>query len=370
MQGVENFIQYCRECLDTHWQKIIKIASKGNIDDALGDEYSDLKSNITDCLKSTTKSYHYVLPTQLLCKVVEHSLDCRSLQASYGKPGAFDARSIAHRIIVPFDKKNHNVLGGSLEPYVNNPLRQPSVTIEYESKQKNKGDWLKLVRILETVEERDDPDFTEKLFNQVLIEIFRMLSHVSVTYPTPSRISLTGTLHLIRAFTSQGSGGDRMEAVVTALFQEIGDRLALFDEIKREKVNVADRSSGMAGDIECYANGKIVLLVEVKDKSLSLTQLESKIDTARARGIRELLFFAEKIEDENQAGEIYEKIKNEFNSGQNVYLIDLMDFASSILVLLGEEGRVSFLRRIGLELDRSNSLILHKKTWAKLLRET
>ena len=197
MQGVENFIGYCREYLEKRWHRINTIA-KANLDDALENKFKDLKTKIIDCLKSSTKSYHYVLPTQLLSKTVEHSLDCRSLQVSYGKPGAFDARSIAHKVIVPFDKKNHNVLGGSAEPYVNNPLRCPSVTLDNEAKQKN----------------------------------------------------------------------------------------------------------------------------------------------------------------------------SEFTSGQNVYISNLIDFAFSILILFGEEGRVRFLRRIGLELDRVNSSIYHRKTWAKLLRES
>lgn len=244
------------------------------------------------------------------------------------------------------------------------------VTLDNEAKQKNKEDWRKLVEVLDLVETRDDPFFTEKLFDQVLIEIFRLLSEVHVVYPTPSRISFEKTIDLIRVFITESSGGDRMEAVATALFQEIGKRFALFDEIRREKVNVADKSSGMAGDIECYYNGKVVLLVEVKDKLLSITSLESKLDTARAGKITELLFIAEKGVEESKKSKIDKKIKSEFTSGQNVYISNLIDFAFSILILFGEEGRVRFLRRIGLELDRVNSSIYHRKTWAKLLRES
>jgi hypothetical protein len=370
MQGVENFIEYCREYLEKRWREINKIAKENEvIIDAIDEKHRNLKIWIIDCLKSSTKSYHYVLPTQLLSKAVEPSLDCRSLQVSYGRPGAFDARSIAHKVTVPFDKNNHNVLGGSSEPYVNNPLRYSSVSLDNEAKQKNKEDWRKLVGILDYVEEKDDVAFTEKIFDQVLIEIFKLLSEVHVVYPTPSRISLEKTIDLVRAFITKSSGGDRIEAVVTALFQEIGERFAVFDEIKREKVNAADMSSGMAGDIECYQNGKVTLLVEVKDKSLTITQLESKLDTARARKITELLFVAEKGIEERKENEIEKKIKNEFTSGQNVYISNLIDFAYSILILFGEEGRVRFLRRIGSELDRVNSLIFHRKAWAKLLRE-
>jgi hypothetical protein len=73
--------------------------------------------------------------------------------------------------------------------------------------------------------------------------------------------------------------------------------------------------------------------------------------------------------EENKRAEIDKKIKSEFTSGQNVYISNLIDFAFSIFILFGEEGRVRFLHRIGLELDSANSLIVHRQAWAKLLRE-
>ena len=115
MEGIENFIEYCNEDLIDQWEKIIK-TPENELTDFLGKEYNDLKSDIVDCLTSSTKSYHYVLPTQLLSKAVEPTRDCRSIQVAYGKAGAFDARSIAHKVIVPFDKRNYNVLGGYTEP--------------------------------------------------------------------------------------------------------------------------------------------------------------------------------------------------------------------------------------------------------------
>jgi hypothetical protein len=368
MKGVENFIEYCRKCLADHWEKFVQ-KTDTQITDFLGDDLRGIKSDIVDCLTSTTKSYHYVLPTQLVSKLVDHTLDCRSLQASYGKPGAFDARSIAHRVVVPFDSKNHNVLGGSNEPYVNNPLRCPAVTLDYEAKQKNKSDWKRLAEILLLVEQKDNLDFTEAVFNQVLAEIFRLLSNVHVVYPTPNRISLEKTVQIVETFLMESSGGDLLEVVTTALFREIAHRFGVFDKIRREKVNTSDHSSGMAGDIECYLNGQIVLLVEVKDKTINMVQLEAKLDTARAGKIREILFIADKGIERDQEPMLIQRVKAEFSSGQNIYFARVMDFAYSILILLGEEGRVGFIRQIGSELDSGNSAIFQKRKWAGLLRE-
>ncbi|MFQ5584703.1 MAG: restriction endonuclease, SacI family, partial [Calditrichia bacterium] len=131
----------------------------------------------------------------------------------------------------------------------------------------------------------------------------------------------------------------------------------------------ADASSGLVADIECYLDNKIVLLVEVKDRSLSLTQLNAKIDVARSNHIREILFMAQKGIEESNRNEIETKITQEFTSGQNIYVTDLLRFAEGILILLGEKGRVNFLNKIGPELDNSKSPIKDRKAWANLLRK-
>jgi len=139
--------------------------------------------------------------------------------------------------------------------------------------------------------------------------------------------------------------------------------------VLREKVNVADASSGMVADIECWLNGEIALLVEVKDRSLTLTQLNAKIDITRSNQIKEILFMAQQGIDESKKNEIHKKISQEFTSGQNIYVSNFFDFAKGILIILGEKGRVDFISKIGSELDRSKSSIKHKKAWANLLKE-
>lgn len=356
----------CNRYLQERWFHITSLFQQNLLTEPLDDDHNDLKQLIRDCLTSKTKTYHYVLPTQILCKVVDPSLDAHSLQVAYGGSGAFDARTIAHNVIVPFDQENYNVLGGSSEPYVNNPLRYPGISPQYREQQKNKTDWDKLVHILDLVQKAQSEDFIKKIFDQLLFELYKLLADVEVIYPTPNRVSLPETYQLIENYLSKKSGGDRIEAVCTALFQTIGTRFKIFDEVKREKVNAADASSGMVADIECRLGGKVILLVEVKDRSLTLTQLDAKLDLARSQKISEILFIAEQ-DQEIEAAE--SRITSEFKSGQNIYVSNFFDFSLGILILFGEQGRVEFLDRIGQELDRVNSAIIHRRAWANMLKQ-
>ncbi len=314
----------CKEYLQERWTHILSEVETQP--EHLGKKYPGLKENIRSCLTSNTKSYRYVLPTQLLSKSVDHTLDCRSLQAAYESAGSFDARTVAHKVIVPFDKENHNVLGGSNEPYVNNPLRCTSVTKANRARQKNKKFWDKLIAVLDAVEKKNDLSFTRAVFDQVLHEIHTLLAEVTVVYPTPNRISLEKTLQLIETFTAERSGGDRLEAVVTALFRTISKRFNLFDEVRRQKVNAPDASTGMVADIECWLASTIVLLVEVKDRTLTLTHLDARVDVARANQIQEILFMAQQGIEPKERSEIAKKITQEFSSGQNIYISNLGRF--------------------------------------------
>ncbi|MBM4026011.1 MAG: restriction endonuclease, SacI family [Planctomycetes bacterium] len=364
------FVEQCKEFLRSEWEVVVASLEAGVFCDPLLPENEALRDHIVACLTSQTKSYRYVLPTQVLCKCVDPSVDSHSLQAGYDQPGAFDARTIAHKVIVPFDQESHRVLGGSPEPYVNNPLRCPAVTARYRTQQKNREDWDRLIAVLDVVEEAGTEELTRNVFDQILAEIYRLLAGVRVAYPTPNRISLAQTMDMVKEFTGARSGGDRAEAVCTALFRAIACEFGLFDEILRQKVNVADSTSGMGADVECRLHGVVVLLVEVKDRALTMTQLDSKLDGARARRISEILFLVEQGISREDRPEVQERIKNEFGSGQNAYVSSFEDFSRGVLILLGEKGRVRFLSFVGEELERAGSDITHRRAWAQLLKST
>jgi len=365
-----SFPEQCAAYLSDRWKRLLAVQTEGGFSEPLGREHKRIKVLIRDCLRSKTKSYRYVLPTQLLSKCVDPSLDSRSLQASFQSRGAFDARTIAHDVIVPFDRENHQVLGGSPEPHVNNPPRCTSVARQNSARQKNKADWKKLIAVLERVERLKDEQCTRKVFDQILLEIYNSLDEVKVIYPVPNRISLNETTRLVETFLGTRSGGDRLEAVATALFRVIGSRFKLFDDVRRQRVNVADASSGMVADIECWNRDKIVFMIEVKDRSLTMVQMDSKLGMARSRKINEILFMAQGgIEDADRV-QMAERVTREFSSGQNIYISNLIGFATSILTVLGEAGRAEFLHEVGTELDRAASSISHRKAWAALLQAT
>ncbi len=352
--------------LNRVWAEICRLSEQGKLRDWLPNQ--DLRESIHQIVNSSTKTYRYVLPTQIVAKLADPSLDCRCLQVVRGGRGAFDARTIAHMVVVPFDQANERVLGGAPEPYVNNPLRVPEVSSKYRGAQKNKLDWDHLCVVLNEIENKQNTEFTSAVFKQVVTEIFRRLSEVRVVYPIPKRISFKRTVELIDTFLSEHSGGDRLLALASAVFVAIGKRFALYGEVRRGSITTADQPSGMLADLECVSKrGEIVLAVEVKDRQLTIGQLRGKIPAIREKQVSEIFFIAQQGVASRDEKEVSRLIDREFVSGHNVYVTDLISLSRVALALVGEQGRREFLAETAAQLDAYRSDIGHRRAWARLL---
>ena len=361
-----SLVEAAAATLQEIWASVLSAAEDGPPSDAIEEDDGELLESIRLSVNSNTKTYRYVLPTQLLAKASDPALDCRSLQAGADRTGSFDARTIAHQVIVPFDQANDRVLGGSPEPYVNNPVRVSEVSERHRNPQKNKRGWDHLCRVLEVVESAQDEDFTKTVLRQVTIEIYRRLSEVRVAYPTPRRISLSGCMRLIDEYLAETSGGDRLLALSSALFAVIGRKFHLFSRVERASITASDASTGMLADLECSTeDGTIVLVVEVKDRILTVSQMMGKVANMREKQVSEIFFVAQQgVEDQEQVDSL---IESEFVSGQNIYVMSLSRLAEVSLALLGEEGRREFLLGVGSQLDDHRSDIRHRRRWSELL---
>lgn len=363
---VKELVSQTSAILQREWARVSELAGQGDLADALSDPA--LVELIQRCIRSRTKTYRYVLPTQVLAKVCDPSLDCRCLQMSRGRKGAFDARTIAHQVVVPFDAANHCVLGGSQEPYVSNPLRVAEVSSRFAKAQRDKQGWTDLCNLLEALERKQSASFTELVFTQILIAIHRQLADVRIVYPAPMRIGLDKTIRVVEQFLQEQSGGDRVQAVACALFIVIGKRFGLYSKVERGVINAADLATGLAADLECISeSGETVLAVEVKDKELTIAAIESKLQSARGKKIAEILFVAEKGIAREDEEKLPSRIETEFARGQNVYVFDLKALARVALALVGEQSRPEFLRLVGQQLDDFRSDIRHRRAWRDLL---
>ncbi len=361
MSGNPFFLK-TEEVLRQYWQEVLE---REIIDDDIEPSFA---KEIAQLLRSKTKSYRYVFPTQLLAKTVDSSLYACCLQAQCDHSGSFDARSLAKHVIVPFERELKNPLGGSPEPYVNNPLRVLEISDAYREQQKNKDDWDILCRVLHEVQGRNDPKFTELLFKQTLLELKRVCNEQTIEYLIPQRIAFDSCMRILNSFLQARSGGARLQAVAVACFKTLMKSWKIFDEVESGPINAADTPGDRIADIECRYNGDIMLAIEVKDTTLTLQMLEDKIKRVRRHQVRELMFLirADSMVDNDI---VIERAKQEFVVGHNIYLVEAMNFFSDVSALIGESGRRIFLEQVGLVMTELKISFEHRNEWANLLKK-
>lgn len=359
-------IDRCRAILEERWATAISSSSPSSAAQLPAALLEDIAASVN----SKTLTFRYVLPTQVLAKLADPDLDCRCVQAKRGGRGAFDARSVAHEVIVPFDRANHNVLGGSSEPYVNKPLRCEEVTPAYRKDKRDGDGWDALCRVLESVERTSDDSHTVEVFEAVMVAVADRLQDVHITYAVPNRIGLEGAQALIAAFLNHRTGGSRFQSLLTALFETLGSRFGLYTSVRRSAVNSADSQSGAVADIDCFdADGRVVTAVEAKDRSVTIRHVQDKLPALRERGVREAFFISTLGREPQDADDLNLLIRHEFGAGQNIYVLDSEPFFGVALSLLGEDGRREFLRKTGTQLDQYGSLT-DRQEWASLLKES
>ena len=357
----ESFKSRLKHVLQKNWEEVLE-ADDGAVFHPI------LASNIRTLLHSDTKTYRYPVVTQLLAKLTDPALDTRCIQATrtVRTEGNFDARSVCHEVVVPWEFANQSPLGGSGEPYINNPLRVPEFSSDYRAKQKNKAHWDLLIELFEYIE--SNPTETKNAFLQALIEVRRLQQALLIEYPIPLRLSLFVTLQCIKAFLNKKSGGERLQLMCYALMFALMEHSHLWDEVKTSKINASDASERKPADIVCLKKGEIVLAVEVKDQDLTLELLESAIKTARIDNVKELMAFVS-WKNPDLVNLLQTRIQTEFANGMNVYVVNAEEFLSMVLVMVGENGRRHFIEGVCKGMETMNCAFQTKKEWAKILSE-
>ena len=353
----------CRVALDELWERVSVESIDHEFDTAIRDSVADLLRAPT----GISSTYRFVLPTQLLAKFVDPTLDARTIQKGIeGEESSFDARTLARHVIVPFNRRLGSPLGAAGDPYVNNPVRVPEITARFRPQQKDKPRWDALCRILDDVQVHNLQTTTKAALCQVLVELRRLLEETQVVYAPPQRISLEGASELVRQYLLPRSGGRRLQAVAFAFFRTVADQWKLYDEVLSAPATAPDTQAARPADIDCRRNGITVLAVEIKDRTLTLELLEDKITSTRVAKVRELLFLirANPIVADSR---VTERVQSEFASGQNIYVLDAEPFFNHVMALIGETGRAMFIEQVGKVIEELNLDYTDRRVWANLL---
>ena len=287
-----------------------------------------LAKDIETILRGSHKTYRYVLVTALISKATNGDIDPLSLQAQDDSIGAYDARSIAHGVLVPFEREYlPNSLGGSNEPYLNKPARFPRLTAENAVRRGTDQMTLELL-----IEVLGKIRTASKAFEYLksAIAVMEEISHsINKKYEIPTELaSATKNIQMILDYiwelSSKSCEGETCAIIVAALEQLYNPKDY---KVIAHKVNESGSSSKEVGDVDILdKQNKIVSSIEVKDKDFVKEDVQHAITKFIDAKLSRTLFIYGKSANFNHT-EVYQLAARYGRLGCFCSVISILDYA-------------------------------------------
>lgn len=262
------------------------------IDDILQGAYvpsSKCSDEIKQIILGEHKTYRYMLITAALAKAVNPNINALALQAKSTLIGAYDARSLCHKVLVPIERAHlNNRIGGSNEPFLNKPARFAEISLSNSVRAGSDSILLGLLHSICTqLNSNNNPDIFLKDCIYYVFERESSQLSLSPQQQTNGIINIE-ILNLARNILSANCLGE-CAAIITYLAY----RLEHYTEkhvIKAHKVNQSGASSNEVLDIDIYLDNELSLSIEVKDKPFTYEDVLHAAHKAASGGLSKFLF--------------------------------------------------------------------------------
>ncbi|MDD3537492.1 MAG: restriction endonuclease, SacI family [Eubacteriales bacterium] len=247
----------------------------------------DITAGIRRILNGSHKTYKYVLVTGILAKAVNSSANPLALQAGAPLAGAFDARSLCHKVLVPFERNFlDNVLGGSNEPFLNKPARFTHLSENNAVRKGNDKETLLLaIKLLESIKTSAQARaYLACVFEDLRDQIETKKSEFSgVSHYSPTLIEI---YEFSLCLLKKSFEGETSAIIVASLEMLLHKYLKGEYKIIAHKVNQSGASSKEVGDIDIYNGAVFEGAIEVKDKDFTEHDIDhafSKVVVAKGQ---------------------------------------------------------------------------------------
>lgn len=283
---------------------------------------------IDSILQGSHKTYRYILVTALLAKAENEKINIFALQKGDGKKGKYDARSLCHKVVVPFETlKLPHCLGGSNEPYLNKPARFVMLSSDNAVRAgKDKQTLLALIDLLSQIKT------SEQAYTYLKSAMSRMKKnhedYISKFSIGDALIDLSGfsqfVLDYIYAITNKTLDGEVCPLIVAQLEKMyLGHKY----RIEPHKVNESGSSSKEIGDIDIYdKDGVLVNSIEVKDKNFTVQDVMHAITKFREASLTASMFvYGKNVTFDEQ--EVFAALKEVGRNGHFCCLVSILNYA-------------------------------------------
>lgn len=255
-----------------------------------------IETYIEQIINLTHLTYKYVLLNGMLAKATNPAANPLVLQAGSPLDGAFDARSLCHSVVVPFEQTVlEKRLGGSNEPFLNKPARFPHLSLDNAVRRgKDKQTLERLIAVFNLVNEGGEGSDAGEALVAVLAHILRLESRV-VTFDEgrfQALASKRAILGLIDNLLARSCEGESLALSVALLFELLVKTQGGDLQVASHPANQSGASSNEISDIDVFeADGTTPrYCCEAKDKPFTRADIDHAAGKVAESGHTSMLF--------------------------------------------------------------------------------
>ncbi|WP_333591388.1 restriction endonuclease, SacI family [Brevundimonas sp.] len=294
----------------------------------------DMETMIEQIIGHTHRTYRYILLTGMLAKAVNPDTDPLALQAGAPLAGAFDARTLCHAVVVPFEQAAlEKRLGGSNEPFLNKPARYTHLSVDNAVRRGR--DRQTLERLIAVFERVNAEDNGKDALIAVLARILKLESRVITFDETrfDAVVSKRALEQLCDRLLARSCEGESLALVAALLFELVSRSQGGTLKVASHPANQSGASSNEVSDVDVFeADGKTLrYCCEAKDKSFTRAAVDHAVTKVRKKGGSTMLFV---YGPNGGAQESLPAIVQDYETkGFDLTFVSARDFAAGVIAL-------------------------------------
>ncbi|WP_315794183.1 restriction endonuclease, SacI family [Paenibacillus sp. BIC5C1] len=236
---------------------------------------------ISMVLKGSNKTYKYIMVNAFLAKATDPTINPLCLQKKSKLQGAYDARTLCHKVLVKFERDHlKGALGLSNEPFLNNPARFEELSIHNAVRGGKDRETLELLcKLLPLIDTSDKALIALAHSLYILIQIGNEKEEL-ISLQTTRELTYIELDQVLEAIISESFGGENLVLVIGSLLKLHSQSLIGENIVETHIVNQSGSSSKEIGDVDVYHNGSLIYAIEAKDKLFSRIDVQHAVNKA------------------------------------------------------------------------------------------
>jgi len=312
---------------------------------------------------SSTQSYREALIGCGLARMLDQSINIRHPYIRQGAD-AFNGRTLDEKVVNPF--LQDRMIPCTKGPYLASFRRSIKFTTETSSGLKDKDGYSTLLDYISALEAANVIE-ARGLILYLLYQFVVLRNAANIQLSRISRLSLEQYQALVGRLLQVQSGGLIPVLLSVAMLHTIKACYGLPWGIKWQGINVADKASGVGGDITVTQDGNVILAIEVTERPIEKARVVSTFNTKIVRvGIEDYLFIYSSslpTDDARQAARTY------FTQGHEINFLQVAEWIVNNLGTIGAKCRTIFTQEVLALFGRRDVPAAVKMSWNDIVKE-